>query len=99
MLDRLVSDWIKDKDGTIWLIGVKSFTVSKFKLLKHIVKGKTDGMKADSLIGKASKILKNIDCSTTKLDQMTHCKNCRNNFLTPITNVASEHKLNVNKMK
>ena len=52
MLDRLVSDWIKDRDGTIWLIGVKSFIPSKLKLLKHLVYGKQDFMGVVSKMGK-----------------------------------------------
>ena len=33
-LFRLVSDWVKDPNGTVWLIGVKSFTISKAKFKK-----------------------------------------------------------------
>ena len=39
MLNRLVSDWIKDKNGVIWLIGVKSFSISNLKLTTKIIKG------------------------------------------------------------
>ena len=57
MLDRLVSDWIKDRDGVIWLIGVKSFEVSKVKLLKHLVYGNKDIMSVTSKLGKRAKML------------------------------------------
>ena len=60
MLDRLVSDWIKDKDGTIWLIGVKSFNVSKFKLYKHMAHGKKDFMSVVTKMGKEARLLKKL---------------------------------------
>ena len=57
MIDRLVSDWIKDRDGVIWLIGVKSFNVSKYKLVKHLVGGQKDFMNVVSSMGKYAKML------------------------------------------
>ena len=27
-LHKLVSDWVKDKNGTVWLLGVKSFELT-----------------------------------------------------------------------
>ena len=60
MLDRLVSDWIKDKDGTLWLIGVKSFTPSKLKLLKHLAYGKKDIMSVVSKMGKQARLLQRL---------------------------------------
>ncbi len=60
MLDRVVSDWIKDKDGTIWLIGVKSFNVSKLKLYKHMVHGKKDFMSVVTKMGKEARLLKKL---------------------------------------
>lgn len=35
-LQRLVSDWVKGVDGQVWLIGVKSFTVSPIRLKKPV---------------------------------------------------------------
>ena len=31
-LSRLVTDWIRDREGVIWFLGVKSFTISRVKL-------------------------------------------------------------------
>ena len=39
MLERLVSDWVKDKNGVIWLIGVKSFSITNLKLTTKLLKG------------------------------------------------------------
>lgn len=36
-LHRLVSDWVKGNDGQVWLLGVKSFTVSPIRIKKPIV--------------------------------------------------------------